>query len=905
MTTPKPKRKGHPSISRKGRLRKVKQTTPSTLDVDIDSDVRDKDGPDQDLPDKDVPDTELTADDSPAGEDSAPSWEGRTLRAGTRRKVAESLAKDRARLVPVPQAGIAKVRLGPDKPPPPVVNRTMPPLLKIPPAAEAPLDPFAPQTRTGAPKIAMKPRVFLDKDKRINGIAFGRARTPSPFTGTAGDHTVAWTTVVDSVHAELYGLTLPQAVKALDDLNKEAQSRMRRTSPFAPAWNLTGDRQERRWRQLAMEDYAKNADLALERASELLAATTAKTGKAKAEKEAAEQVPGLLADALSSHLAFRNLLPFATVLPSTGAGAKGSGEGAARSRVIDVEWDPEVDRQAALTAPKKPPAKKTGGKDNDGGPADEPEPTDDDWMRNPDQFTGIDEDEDGPLPESERQRIALAGRGLWRMFDMPALVRAAKLPRVVSPERTRTSVERMSKLLHLGQYVETLLPGFKNDGPRTTTADLGPDYENPREFWTDVQVMMREVAFYKASDTSYQEGDDLVKDLEGILEILSGTAGKVEPETSQALDTYRKGIGRRLTSLATRIGQLEEDRTRLTDGAAVVLAAALRDHQVAVAAAYPQAVAKTGFLGGDPAKTAADKLKAYITRWVAHAEPDAVRALTDKVREVYPALGPRPAPARDGRWVLDSGTDDLVVVVKNDKVYAQGRPAGPPGVTGMGSHTTAWVTEVERAEKILADDDLDDKTEGFKTQGIEDLQGDLMVKLAPLLPIHQIEGGQLEAVFDAGLRLLTSGNTEDAITEYLSLRNLLPYATVNAGNKVGKGEKRGAASKNYDGASLGEEAAAKAGELRTGPRAAVAASLELAAAGLRARLKTKVDQDTPSWSDHPELRKAVVATAVALEAEAKRLCTASDPAKDVQDTITGTRKAENVRVQTYIKSVGD
>ena len=81
---------------------------------------------------------------------------------------------------------------------------------------------------------------------------------------------------------------------------------------------------------------------------------------------------------------------------------------------------------------------------------------------------------------------------------------------------------------------------------------------------------------------------------------------------------------------------------------------------------------------------------------------------------------------------------------------------------------------------------------------LHDLTSDVM-GLAALLPIDQIRGRQLPFLFDQAAAVPKAESASQAAAAYLSFRNLLPYATVNEGDRGGHGEnKDGTVKETYD-----------------------------------------------------------------------------------------------------------
>jgi hypothetical protein len=366
---------------------------------------------------------------------------------------------------------------------------------------------------------------------------------------------------------------------------------------------------------------------------------------------------------------------------------------------------------------------------------------------------------------------------------------------------------------------------------------------------------------------------------------------------------------------------------------ALLLANLIHEHQTAVAWTYPNAVAKTKFLGENPAENAKQVAAAQVLAFINEehegkkriegVEPGPAGELADKIIELYPLLGAAPTPGPNTRWVGDSRIASLVATFKGDTLSIQGRPATPPGVGGMGSHTTAWVTEVnwvlKRVAKAASKNEI---VAELQKEAMADLNGDLMTKLAHHLPAEQLAAGQLGIIFDAALDVMAATEPADAITAYLSFRNLLPYATVDAGDRGGHGERANAAKGIvFDDKSLQAAIVQKLGELGPGRLAGTITTLRAAADSLEqdyaasaepedvvmvdsdAEDADKVDSDAEqpplTWKSNAEVRKAITNTIEALRSEATRLEPATEPKAGVQATIYKTRKAEHDEVYAY------
>jgi hypothetical protein len=165
-------------------------------------------------------------------------------------------------------------------------------------------------------KVRMKPSLVL-ADGRISLLEISaKKRTPSPFGARMGDHTVAWSSVVDALRARVTGLTLADAI---DLIQREHESAVKDyTTPGGAGMRMLAALPDGRERVALLEDAAQRTTDLLENA-----------------KKASD--PAVFAKALAQHLTFINYLPFATVPAASGRGSVGSGESSRRARVLKFE----------------------------------------------------------------------------------------------------------------------------------------------------------------------------------------------------------------------------------------------------------------------------------------------------------------------------------------------------------------------------------------------------------------------------------------------------------------------------------------------------------------------------------------------------------------------------------------
>ncbi|MFC4012711.1 hypothetical protein ACFOY2_36145 [Nonomuraea purpurea] len=705
--------------------------------------------------------------------------------------------------------------------------------------------PFSVEPR--AQEVHLRPHVAVKGDM-IESIAFGRTRTPSPFGNRMGDHTGSWTSVVDSVHALLYGKPIKETVRLLRDKQRNAEAWMSDEHSVGMKLWRTLEPADQDKRQGALEHYAHQVDDLLKRAEDALSRPPT--------DEAGREAPDLLSKAIGYHLAYRNFLPYATVPAKSQTGSKGAGEGSARAKVLAVERHPE----ATLS------------------------------------------------PDKQKE----TRESLWGLFSMEAAVREADIERVVAPTRTEKISQDIGEAQKLSASARELISRFliPDAGAAKKRRKMTPKIDD--QFAAETETISKKAKELADLDTGYPELREMTTQVIQTVRLLTTLTLEVQPKDSDLLKEYDDALNRRSGELGALKKSLD-DSEALENGA-LILAHLLYEHQTAVAGAYPTAVKKSGFLTEDAAKAAADRLRDYLSadKRMA-AEPDAIRKLTDLVEKLHATLGPRPTPAADSKWVADSSTDSLVVTFDGKEPDIQGRAAGPRGVEGHGSHTTAWMTEVDAVKRMAATSGREGIAERLGKEVATALKGELMTKLAVLLPAEQLAGGQLSAIFDAATNVMAAKSPEKSIEAYLTFRNLLPYSTVDAGDRGGHGERRGAkASVLFDEESL--QAAIEQKKLEfDGPRFdSTIGAMKGAAHELTGTLDRSEDIEMtapggeavpppPRWRDYPAVEEAVEAVAAAMAAEAGKLAEDHALGKSVNtdalgDMIVSVRHREHERV---------
>jgi hypothetical protein len=763
-------------------------------------------------------------------------------------------------------------------------------------------------------KVKLLPRLVA-KAAKIAGISFGRSRTPSPFGGKMGDHTGSWASVVDSVHARLYGQDLAGAVGELTTMQADAQAWMNdKDATGTKLWQML-DQTARDRRQKVLGHYAFMVDDLLTRARGLLS-------KPGSDGQVAE----LLAEATAHHLAFLNYLPFATVPAAGDSGSRGSGEGTARAKVLDVELDVEADLQWAEYQERENEKDKRERLEAEAAAKLEREKGE-----TPEETLRREADERAEAEEAKRQQLANAHEGLWGLFSMEAAVRAADVERGVAPAKIAEHLKQLEKLQGLTTDVNLVLSRFilppGEEDPitgkkrRRSSAKTVPDLDKVR---ANVEDMLRTAEQFQRANLPNlpykQEVQPLVTDLIKALQGLQTITGKVAPGDSDTFEVHQETLTSRMGPLNALVSRLSVDPETARADSALLLAHLVREHQRTVARAYPNAVEQTEFLGANPdedaKRRAAARILSYITdkdKGVKGVEDEPARRLAAMVVELYPGLGATPTPGPKTRWVADSRNSSLVAAFKDGNLSIQGRPPTPPGVGGMGSHTTAWVVEKNWMLKKVAEVGKDEIVETLQDAAKAELNDHLMTKLAHLLPAEQLAAGQLGIIFDAALDVMAATEPTEAITAFLSFRNLLPYATVDAGDRGGKGERaRAAKDIVFDDKSLQAAIEQKLGELSDDRLGDTIKTLRGVADLLRkdydalaesddVEMTDSTDEAAPqTWQSVPEVAKAVTATIDALLDEADRLEKArggkADAMAGVWDTIYATRKTEHDRV---------
>ncbi|GAA0955020.1 hypothetical protein GCM10009550_39190 [Actinocorallia libanotica] len=719
--------------------------------------------------------------------------------------------------------------------------------------------------------------IFSVENGLVGTVNFGTTRTPSPFGAEMGDHTAAWTGVVDSLHASVFGKTLQGAVQELRRRQESADSWMDGPLPDGtePAvlklWKML-DEDDRQGRYEQVQGYAFKVRGELDSAQAVIDAAAADpAGPRQLTKEEERTVSAHLSEALGHHAAYRNMLPLATVRVPGGRGSIGSGEGTARNNILTVE--------IAMNEKSK--------------------------------------NNNAPDPDPDKAR-----EGLTKLFSMTAATREARLGEALNPKKRKEARERIEGIDRYVKVLATeidaiillpvaggttarqptrLVPGRTLDDVLTAlTKATDPNKTVPPAFAPETEDEN------SAEDAVYWLSRK-VREVVGGLKLLSGQKvsatdlGKIKKEVEKLAKD---------NALGPVIDRMSKTDAEVRAETGLMLAHMINEHQSNMADAYPETVKLTGFLQNaagvdDPAGAAGAMLEKFISEGKAKktldVEPGEEAHLLAAFAAQYDSLNHLPQAGAGNGWVVGSRNDGLVVGIRKGDPVILGRAAPPPGIEGMGSHSTAWKTETDAVKqwfKEVRENRGGDAAiiDHFKAETERDLQGKLMTELAPVLNTGQLDKGQLEAVAKAAYEVRTAGTPEQAIRAYLTFRNVLPFATVNSGDRGGHGEGTATTSKGlFDRESLEKEAEARADDFEDDADSQITAVKAAIA-------KLKSDSATRYATDQ-DFVKMIGKVADAMTRKADSLAT--NPAKGysttIKNLITKTRKEEHDRVYAVAK----
>lgn len=448
-----------------------------------------------------------------------------------------------------------------------------------------------------------------------------------------------------------------------------------------------------------------------------------------------------LATAIAFHLTYLNYLPFATVPPASERGSHGAGEGFARKTLTAYE--------SAHPMPDGATAPVT------------------------------------PLLASQLHNA------LWALFAFDAALRESNFEYAIDKSAATKAITDRDALARLAGNIGDLAAG-KTGGP--TAALIAEAAERIRK---------------AAVTNGIQHAASLLKDsATAVASAATEGARRRKTVIEAAARKSREAVGEAALAAA------EVGRTAEAAGlrSAMVLSYLLNKHQRVVTTAYPSCVVASGFLTGDPAAAAVAALKAAATEefdTLLAESAEARNALEPLLADILAAYGiwtPVPEAGNTSAWAVNARNSDLVVSYNPSGtpiLSVNGRAAAPVGVDGMGSHTTAWVVETQALNALVrGTTGAGPALAALQKAARDDLASEVM-SLDALLPGGQLLAGQLIELFTAAEAVGNAVDIEEAARLYLEFRNLLPFATVDAGDRGGKGERADATlEETFDSKSL-------------------------------------------------------------------------------------------------------
>ncbi|TYB50759.1 hypothetical protein FXF51_55170 [Nonomuraea sp. PA05] len=678
-------------------------------------------------------------------------------------------------------------------------------------------------------------------------LVSGLQRTPSPFRNRMGDHTTAWQAVVDSVKAAVHEKPIKEAAAAILAMQAAAETSLKASdgsNRLLFTWMEQIDAESATDRLPRMQDAAQTVAEACDQAT-----------KAKNESDAA----AALSKAIAHHLAFLNYLPFSTVPAASDRGSTGSGEGTHHAALLTYE----IAAAEALKAKKKPVA---------------------------------------ALAEG-------ATAAVWGMFAFDAVLREAQIDYALNPAAAMQVAKQHGQLVAINAKINQALKAVVNNAGKPAQQDVMEEALAELDAIIATEGVYRDVLLaaghLKAKVTDVRERLSEPYQLDRAKQALKL---QTSPATQGHLDKAKRVAGD-----VTKLGDGNQAASLAID----VLANLLHKHVRTMAATYPHSVAAlklglppSGKLGAKAAEQLAgmveEGLRKHYPDYFADAtEPSRLQPLLKQITAQLAAMPTIAVKPEITTWASAAQRADLVVTVKakeKEKLKINGRAPAPPGVAGMGCHTTAWVMETQHVNYLVrearTDKEIIAKLQAAVTRDLNAKP----IGLAHLLPIDQIRGRQLTSLFDQAAAVLKAESASQAATAYLSFRNLLPYATVDEGDRSGKRERKdGTLDETYDKAAI-EQAGNRVKE-------------ELKNAGLDviASLRDEDDllrQQSAQWDFNPVLAAAVEATRTRLTDLADGLGNTQSAARNKlgdqgRSLVLNTRRDEHKKVWTEAKVFRD
>ncbi|MFI6918974.1 hypothetical protein ACIBIZ_03395 [Nonomuraea spiralis] len=698
--------------------------------------------------------------------------------------------------------------------------------------------------------VHLRPLVDLRGDtgpKKIAGILISRLqRTPSPFGNRMGDHTTSWQGVVDSVRAALYGKTVKEAATALLAMQATAQAQV--SDPDGAARDLL-----MRLETVDATDAAGRIE-PLENSARLVAEQCAIALSEKNESKAAQA----LATAVAQHLNFLNHLPFSTVPAASARGSTGSGEGTYRGALLAYEA-----KAAKLAADKGTAA---------------------------------------PKPRTYEQNDMRTA--LWKMFAFDAAMRESYVEYALNPQSYGDVAEQYSELQKVNDELDKALTAVATNKGRV-------------EALKDIPGLLGRIDDVQKTAGIYQGMHRAAGALKAKAE--DARTRLQQPHTARRAETARKVIASAKNAhILAEAGQVAADLKKIGDGApeyaVVVLSNLLYKHLRVMAAAYPHAVTAAGLpdpVSGKLGRPAAEMMvkqlegalrREYMDLFPKRTEPEQYAPLIESITQTLAGLPPITVEPRTTSWASEAADTNLVVdfdPALKESLVINGRAPAPPGVAGMGCHTTAWAIETQHANHLVSDASSGPQAvKALKEAVRKDLQSRVM-ELAALLPAEQIEGRQLAGLFDEAASVLNAPDASTAAMAYLSFRNLMPFATVNEGDRGGHAEKKdGGLDITFDKTAMKLAADHKRDELTTDPKSLAGKLL-----AERDLLATELER----WEDDDTLATAVETVRARLKEQADFLKRAkrdelAEYAEEAGKKVYDTRLVEHKRVWKEVQT---
>jgi hypothetical protein len=788
------------------------------------------------------------------------------------------------------------------------------------------------RTHDGLPKVRLHPRIVVS-DIAVNRLIVSRlTRPPSPFGNRMGDHTVAWQAVVDSVHALVHGRPVSEALTTLAGRQGEVQAWM--SDPSSPGRGLLSLLNDRGTRKLLLENSAAQVAAQLDRANRV----TTFSGAVKR-----------LELAIAWHLAYLNYLPFATVPAKSARGSSGSDEGEHRQVIL-------LEETKGMTSP----------------------------------VPAIDD-------ENARESIRYALWGLFSFEAAIREAQAELALRPSLASSTGEASQKLGGLAAacIG-WADWFLSGpivgtGKRSQARKLAAAQGRPVRQSARPAKKLDDIVTDAAVYSGRTEEYPQIAGLAGLIRDAAQYIGDVrSGRRTAKVHDEVDRYKTKMGAALSDAAVLNADLTAQSATAAQDAALILACLLHDHQATVARAYPRAVVASGFFDPSPLEASVARLEAELADLIDDQAAGVVKGsaggagegsaagagegsadsagqgsaagagegsaagagqqqagetrevlaanlqeLLAQVRTVYATLG-TPAVASTNGWVEYSATEAMTVTYRRGgPLLVDGRPAAPAGVAGMGSHTTAWVVETLAADALVSGArDEQGALRALRDQVASDLAGKV-ITLDRLLPAAQLAAGQMNVLFEAAYQVYQAKTVEDAAASYLRFRNLLPYATVDAGTRTGTGERMsGSADETFDLGSLRAAAELQSTRLteevrivfrdadqiegQSGPEEGTSrhgaaerevpegesgqdddrpeTGREIAVRILAQAASRLTEEGDANWGTIGVIRDAVAASAARLRNWSRTLDSAVPDQEEIYDTVVGVRKDEHLTV---------